>query len=109
MAEEVVELVLARRPYPVTYNLKVHGFVVLYGYSIKETTGGAVAELDIYDGFDTAGVLAVPIPLSAGQGAEDWFGPQGLHLRVGLNPVVASGSIAGSIWIADEPRDRGPR
>lgn len=86
--------------YAVRPDSKVFGYVILMGYSVAESTGGAAAELDLYDGQDATGLLALPIPLGAGQGTEDWFGPQGVHFRIGVFPVVASGAVKGSLWIA---------
>lgn len=96
-----VELTLARRPYPVPVLSVLGGHVILYGYSLKESTGAATAELDLYDGTSTASLLAVPITLGAGMSTEEWFGPQGVHFRNGLMPSLASGAVVGSLFIAD--------
>lgn len=84
----------------------VGGHVIVYGWSLKESTGTAAAELDLIDGTDATGLNLVPITLTAGQSTRDWLGPQGLHFRNGLFPRVASGAIVGSVWIADPPRGR---
>lgn len=93
-----VELTTLPIPYPEPAASIIGGHVVLYGYAIKEGTGAAGAELDIYDGQDNKGLLALPISLAAGQSVRDWFGPQGLHLRGGLFSV-ATGSVVGSVFV----------
>lgn len=97
---EELELVWVPHVRPVPYNSTLPGRIRLFGYSVKESTGAATAELDIYNGADTTGLLAIPIPLAAGQAAEDWFGPQGLHLDVGILGHVASGSVTGSLFVS---------
>lgn len=94
-----IELVFAHHVWPVPYNSTISGRFKLFGYSVKETTGSSTAELDIYNGADTGGLLVIPIPLAGGQAAEDWFGPQGITLNVGILGHVTSGSITGSLFI----------
>jgi hypothetical protein len=94
-----VELVLGREPKLTPYPATVGGRAILYGYSIYETTGAAAALVLLYDGGGAAVGPYLPIPLSAGQGAEDWFGPQGLHFINGLYSVTSTGTVAGSLWL----------
>lgn len=77
----------------------IGGRVKLFGYSLQESTGTSPAQVNLYDSTAASGWIAVPIPLTAGQGAEDWFGPQGLTFRNGLFIAIASGSVLGSIFI----------
>lgn len=86
---------------PVNYNQAVGGFVLLMGFSLKETTGTAIAELDLYNGTDTSGLDVYPITLAAGQSTADNFAPGGLLFPSGLFPSVVSGSVKGSLWIKD--------
>ena len=94
-----LEVVMARKVVPVNIKIGITGYVVLYGYSVKESTGTASAEVDLLNGASSAGDLAIPITLSAGQSTEDWFGPQGLHMPGGVYQNVTSGSIAGSLFV----------
>ena len=96
---EVVDRHESPRPYPIPLTSVISGYVILFGYSLKESTGAASAEVDIFDGRDTTGLLALPITLAAAQSTEDWFGPQGIHFRGGLFPHVASGSVVGSFFV----------
>jgi hypothetical protein len=101
VAPQVVEVVWARRPRPIRYSTTIGGHVVLYGWALKETTGAAAAELDIYNGADASGDDVIPVVFSAGQSTRDWFGPQGLALSIGYFPVLVSGAIAGTVFIGD--------
>lgn len=96
-----LEVDLWRPARPIVLGLQITGRVVLMGYSVKESTGTAGAELDIINGADTTGQVVCPITLLAGESTEDWFGPQGLEMATGIIGNIASGSIKGTIWIAD--------
>lgn len=90
-------------PWPIQCTVAVGGHCVLFGYAVKESTGLAVAELDLFDGVAAFGNTFLPLPLQAGEAAIDWFGPQGVHFRGGLFPSVASGAVAGVLFIATPP------
>lgn len=87
-------------PFPVPIASQIAGLVILMGYSVKETTGAASAEIDLFDGTDNRGILAIPVTLGSGQSTEDWFGTQGLWFRNGIFGSVISGSVAGSMFVA---------
>jgi hypothetical protein len=87
------------RVIPIQYNTAMGTGAVLFGYSIYETTGSATAQLNIYNGRDNTGLLVLPIVLAKSQGAEDWFGPSGIHMSVGIYPSVISGSVNGSLFV----------
>lgn len=97
---DVLEIDLGRLPVPWVVPIstiqgsKVH----LFGYALKENTGTAGGEVDLYDGTDNKGLLAHPIGLSAGQTNRDWFGSNGLLFRNGMF-VVITGSISGSLFV----------
>lgn len=86
---------------PINITDVLTGYAVLMGYSVKESTGSASAELDVYNSTAATGLLVIPMTLTAGQSAEDWFGPQGLEMSVGIFCNVASGAVSGSLWIYD--------
>lgn len=86
-------------PWPIPVNTPVGGHVVLFGYAVKESTGLAVAEIDLFDGVSAAGASFLPLPLQAGEAAIDWFGPSGIHFRGGLFPSIVTGAVAGQLWI----------
>lgn len=69
------------------------------GWSIKEATGAAAAELDLLDGTNVDGNLLFPITLAAGESSREWFGPSGISFGVGLFTQLVSGSVTGTVWI----------
>lgn len=99
----LLELIENARPVPVAPGGAIGGYVILYGYSLQESTGLAGAQVNLFDGADTTGLRAIPIPLGPGMAAEDWFGPQGVHFRSGVFAQIATGAVVGSIFISDRP------
>lgn len=97
----MLEVVWAHRPRPYAYSTVIGGFVVLYGWAIRETSGSATAQLDIYNGAQASGDDIISIALAAGQSTREWFGPQGLELQIGYYPNLVSGAITGSVFIGD--------
>lgn len=71
----------------------------LVGWSLKEATGNAAAEIDLLDGTSTDGDLLAPITLSAGESTRDWFGPAGISYGAGLFAQAVTGSVVGTVWI----------
>lgn len=74
---------------------------LLTGFSFIETTGAAVAEVDILDGNNAAGALAAPVSLLAGQSTRDTFGAHGLYFQSGPYLRLVAGSIRGALWYID--------
>lgn len=76
-----------------------HGHGYLMGWSLRESTGGAPARVDIINGDLTNGALVATIPLLAGAGDHESLGIPGIEVSdVFIN--VAAGSISGALWIA---------
>lgn len=97
---EVVEVDIGAHPYGVPISSVIGGRVVLYGYAVEETTGTAGARLVLFDGADQTSVTFFPIRLNANESRADWLGGKGVTFRVGLLPVVTSGSVAGMLFVA---------
>lgn len=97
----IIEVDVARPPIPMQLGAGLGGHVVLFGYSLAEASGAAGARVDLFDGADAAGLLAIPIPLGVGMAAEEWFGPQGIHFRGGLFARVTAGAVVGSLFIME--------
>lgn len=95
---EIVEVGESPRPYPTPFRGVISGHAILYGYALVESSGAAGAEVDFIDGADANGLVAIPVRINAGESVRDWFGPQGIHFRGGLLPVV-TGSIVGTMFI----------
>jgi hypothetical protein len=95
---EIVDGGHAPRPYPIPLRGLISGHAILYGYALQESTGAAGAQVNLIDGTDTSGLIAVPVALSAGQSVRDWFGPQGVHFRSSLLPQV-TGSVIGTLFV----------
>jgi hypothetical protein len=77
----------------------ITGAGILFGYSFTETTGGAVAEVQLLDGTDTGGAFITDITLLADESTRDWFGLPGLVFRNSLFVDVVAGSVAGAVWV----------
>lgn len=72
---------------------------VLAGYALRETTGAAAATVIIRNGTDATGEELVPVTLTAGESARDWFGARGPSFDQGVFVDVLSGSVAGAIFL----------
>jgi hypothetical protein len=79
----------------------VTGDVYLAGWSLRETTGAAVAQLDLVDGGDSGGVIVASIALAAGDSKVATFGGHLLTIQNGLFVAVNAGSVTGALWFAD--------
>ena len=90
-------------PVPVTTQSQAlfAGDSLVVGWSFKETTGAAAAELWLIDGNDANGMPFAFITLSAGQSTRDLTNDFGLNVTTGLFVRVVSGSVQGSVWVVD--------
>lgn len=77
------------------------GDSLLCGYSIKESTGTAPAEFQIYDGSSNNGQLVLDVTLLAGQSVVEELPFPGVYLGNGMQLVVTVGSVSGAIWVRD--------
>ena len=97
---EEIEIFRGHRPRALPLPVVLGGPVVVYGWAVKESSGTAPAEVQLWDrspqggGFD-----AIPVTLSAGQSTSDWYGPEGILFEQGLNTVVAVGVVVGSVFV----------
>jgi hypothetical protein len=90
----------------------VTGDVYLAGWSLRETTGAAVAQVDLIDGNDATGVIIASIALAAGASESRPLGGHLMTVRNGLFVAVNAGSVTGALWFADRlgvPGRRGRR
>lgn len=101
MPDEVVIVSYGHRPYPVPVGEAVGGRVTLFGWALKESTGSASAELDIYNGGGTNGQLVAPIALNAGQSTREYWGPEGIRMPAGMFQNATSGTAIGSVFVCD--------
>lgn len=74
--------------------------VALYGWSLRETTGAAAAQLDVYDGLGDGGQLVATVALAAGGSDALALSGPGVTCLRGLFVQAVSGSVAGSLWVA---------
>jgi hypothetical protein len=68
------------------------------GWTIVETSGSAAATINIYDGADTTGEIALPIKIASAGSSTDWFGPNGVLFRNAVYVNLASGQAQGTIF-----------
>ncbi len=78
--------------------LLVGGASILTFYNFTETTGGAGAEIELYDGEAATGARIVSVTLTGGESTRDLIPKPGLGCYVGLFLHVVSGSIKGAVW-----------
>lgn len=69
------------------------------GWSFKEVTGSAPAEIQIFDGNNNQTVPYAFITLNAGQSMRDFCPTPGLFFRQGLFVQLVSGVVTGSVWV----------
>lgn len=77
------------------------GDIKIHGWAWVETTGGAAATINLFDGGNNGGTLLAPITLTAGQSTRDVLNELGLDVLNGLFVEVVAGSVRGSVWIED--------
>lgn len=76
------------------------GELLLGGWSFLETTGGAPALIELWDGGASGGETLAVIALTAGASADRPCPGLGLLVQSGLTVTVLAGSIRGSVWLA---------
>lgn len=81
--------------------------VLLTGYSVRETSGTAVAALDLFSGHDSTGQLVAALGMVAGGLAEAGPGWPGVYCPGGLYAVVQSGAMDGAVWVVMIPAGGG--
>lgn len=93
-----IDLAFHRAAVPQPVGGKVGGRVILMGWSIRETSGLAVASVIVHNGTDASGLESASVNLNASDSVRDWFGPRGILLDNGYFPVV-TGAVAGAVWL----------
>lgn len=78
----------------------VGGELRLGGWSFLETTGAAVALIELWDGGASGGETVATIALAAGASADRPCPGLGILIRSGLTVNVLAGSVRGSVWVA---------
>lgn len=76
----------------------IYGRCVLFGWSVRETTGAAGATVRVLNGGDATGLEVIAANLNPSGVARDWLGPQGIRTDVGIWPVT-TGTVAGTLWV----------
>lgn len=73
--------------------------LAVVGWSIKNLSTSATAELDMYDAGSASGEIIFPITLAANESSREWFGPDGVLFESGLSLNVAIGAVDGAIFV----------
>lgn len=71
---------------------------ILYGWTFRETTGTAAAEVRIRNGQSASGVLAASIGLAEGASVSQGAADPGMLMDGGVYLEVVSGSVEGSVF-----------
>lgn len=74
------------------------GLYVLRGWSFGESTGSAVATLDLHDGIDATTPLVASVAVAQSGATTFQIAGNGILLRTGLFLDMTAGSVKGSIW-----------
>lgn len=72
---------------------------LLFGWCFLETTDGAGAQVDLYDGQDGNGQYIASVTLAAGGSVVQYVGQPGIHAKSGLYAKVVKGSVQGSVYV----------
>lgn len=72
----------------------LQGVGVLYGWSLRETTGAAVATVEIRDGDQPLGEIGL---VASGVNSA-WLGPMGVRIANSVILHVVAGSVTGAVY-----------
>lgn len=92
---------------PIALPLTVGSFVVLggpcrlFGWSLRESTGGAPCRIDLFSGGNNTGILLATVTLLANESNREWFPQFGIEAN-GIAAVVAAGAVTGTLYIFPE-------
>ena len=88
------------RPFgPRTADLQlVGGLIIVRGLTVRETTGAAVATIEIYDGTGTNGTLIDAVHLLASATDREFYAGEGIEAISGCFLHVVTGTVKGAIW-----------
>lgn len=76
------------------------GPIWLAGWSLRNTSSSAAAQIDLYDGADATGQLVATITLAASESTRDYLPSPGVTCRRGVYADAVSGSVAGAVWVS---------
>lgn len=85
-----------------TSQVLLSGRGVLKGWAFRETTGAAVATLNLWDGTSNAGLMVAPLGLASAGHESIWLGELGVSFTRGLFVEVTAGSIVGALWVVPQ-------
>lgn len=71
-----------------------------YGFTLRETTGVAAADVDLIAGVDGNGDVLATVTLAAGQSVRDLTGLSGVYCDDGIALKVNAGSVRGAVWVS---------
>jgi hypothetical protein len=90
---------------PAASALLYSGAGKVVGWAFRETTGTTTAVIRLWDGTANTGRLIAPIALGAGQSTRDSTPIGGILTLQGVYFELVSGTVEGSVWIADTDYD----
>lgn len=76
------------------------GPTTLCGWSLRNTSAAAVAQIDLYDGADATGQLVATITLAANESTRDYLPQPGVTCRRGVYVNIVAGAVAGAVWVS---------
>lgn len=71
---------------------------IYFGFTVRETSGSAVATVRIWDNPSAAsGTILDTIQLAAKESAREFYGPMGIEALTGIFIEVVAGTVEGSV------------
>ena len=70
------------------------------GFTLRETTGGASADVDLIAGAIGSSDILATVTLTAGQSCRDVLPGRGVYCNDGVSLLVNAGSVRGALWVA---------
>jgi hypothetical protein len=90
-------------PSPLTTSaILLSGRGILKGWAFRETTGAAVATLNLWDGTANNGLMVAPLGLASAGHESIWLGELGVSFTRGLFLEVIAGSVVGALWVVPQ-------
>lgn len=86
-------------PTPEPLPAVVGGFVLVWGWALKETSGAIPAVVNLISGTDATGLPVIPFQLSPSESTRDGVFARPLRFPGGLFTQIVSGTVTGSVYI----------
>ena len=97
--EQDFEAVTVTVPTIAATTLIVGRAVWVYGFSLREASGAAAADIDVIAGGDGNGDTLATVTLGANESVRDSLPHRGIYSSDGVTIKVNAGSVRGAVWV----------